>query len=89
MSRKRWTQLKLRTCLTGHICALAPLVSECDGRIRWGETYRDGGKGYRAHARCVRLAATDARSSALSELRSALAAQLFGLRLDRTKGAVN
>lgn len=87
--KRRWTQLKLRTAIKRHDCALAPVLGRCDGAIVFGQTYRDGGHGKRAHERCVRLAQSAERHDALSNMSSALAAGLFGLRVDRTKGAVN
>lgn len=87
MTGKRWTQLPLRTCITRHDCALQPVVGQCDGKIVLGQTFRDGGKGKRAHERCVRVAAEAAEaadSTSLQHMSSALAAGLFGARLDRT-----
>ncbi len=90
MIGKHWAQYPLRTAIKRHECALRSVVFACDGVIRWGQAYRDGGKGRRAHSRCVRLALRGATSDdALQLMSGALAAGLFGLRADRTKGAVN
>ncbi len=87
--KKRWTQLPLRSCTSRYKCALSKLVGQCDGTITFGQPFRDGGRGRRAHERCVRAAATDAQSDALAEIGSALAAGIFGLKPDRTTGVAN
>lgn len=101
MSR-RWTQLPLRTCHTQHTCALRDVVGRCNGIIHFGETYRDGGHGKRAHERCVRIAAGDealpqqrrvsaraTQATPLANVSSAPAASLFGARVSRTRQGVN
>ena len=48
-----WSDYRLRTCRTMHECVLGPALGTCDGTIRCGEQYRDGGYGRRAHLRCA------------------------------------
>ncbi len=45
--REQWKKRKLRTCYGLHQCEV------CQGMIKQGELYRDGGYGKRAHEECV------------------------------------
>lgn len=49
IEHKPWSEYPLRTCQSLHHCNL------CSKDITYGQEYRDGGYGRRAHAFCVAL----------------------------------